>query len=241
MNADVHAAFSRGSGSELIDNGIRPAKMRALISSSALAVNFFGFWAGRSPHSSLLANAMELPDGLLEVTFEEKCPTGLRGIPPNLDVFLRWESAVLGIESKFTEWMTPKKPRLAEFRQKYLANDALWERYGLPRCQAVAHAHGSGSLGFQHLDVAQLLKHALGLVACHGPSARLGYVYWDDRGTGGEAHAQELREFENLIADELGFRAWRYQKLATALSGANQKTDALEHHLSAFVARYGQD
>jgi hypothetical protein len=44
LNAQSKVAFDQGSGSELQDRPTGPAKMRALHSSSALAVNFFDAW-----------------------------------------------------------------------------------------------------------------------------------------------------------------------------------------------------
>ncbi len=44
LNVKSRVAFDSGSGSELRDQPNGPAKMRALHSSSALAVNFFDYW-----------------------------------------------------------------------------------------------------------------------------------------------------------------------------------------------------
>src|SRR6476619_2721205 len=44
LNPDTRAEFERADGGELNDEGRRPAKMLSLISSAALAVNFFDAW-----------------------------------------------------------------------------------------------------------------------------------------------------------------------------------------------------
>jgi hypothetical protein len=44
LNESTRKAFEQGSGSELQDTASRPAKIKALHSSSALAVNFFDRW-----------------------------------------------------------------------------------------------------------------------------------------------------------------------------------------------------
>ena len=44
LNLQTEVEFANADGSELRDSGNRPAKMRALVSSSALAVNFFDSW-----------------------------------------------------------------------------------------------------------------------------------------------------------------------------------------------------
>ena len=58
LNPKSKSSFDQGSGSELEDTPRRPAKMRALHSSSALAVNFFDTWV--ASENSPLLNALEL-------------------------------------------------------------------------------------------------------------------------------------------------------------------------------------
>ena len=58
-----------------------PAKMKALYSSSDLAVNVFDYW---SQHDvAPLAAALALDESILSVAFEAQYPTGLGGNPPN--------------------------------------------------------------------------------------------------------------------------------------------------------------
>lgn len=56
MTTKTKSAFERGSGSELKDTPTRPAKMKALHSSSALAVNVFDSWV--SQENSRLQKAL---------------------------------------------------------------------------------------------------------------------------------------------------------------------------------------
>ena len=113
MSTGAEEAFSLGSGAEMNDwpaSDDRPgqaAKMRALHSSSALAVNVFDFWTERDLSRVLTALGVTPERGTLE--FEKKLPTGARGIPPNVDVVIRLsDGGYVGIESKFTEWMMAK-------------------------------------------------------------------------------------------------------------------------------------
>jgi len=76
--------FREGDGSELSDVGTRRAKMRALLSSSALAVNFFDAW-GETPKDGL-AEALGLPEPISQLHFEHTCrryPLGYRGADHN--------------------------------------------------------------------------------------------------------------------------------------------------------------
>jgi hypothetical protein len=86
LSAKAGAAFAAGDGGELTDSRSRPAKMRALHSSSALAVNVFDFWTTHDP--TPLAEALQLEHPIVDVGFECKLSTGLPGNPPNLDVVL---------------------------------------------------------------------------------------------------------------------------------------------------------
>lgn len=107
LSLAAKASFDIGSGSELRDGKTRPAKMRALHSSSALVVNVFDYWCERD--TSPLMEALEVGAATEPPHFEAQFPTGLQGVPPNLDVAICLRSGItLAIESKFCEWLTPK-------------------------------------------------------------------------------------------------------------------------------------
>ncbi|RYZ83313.1 MAG: hypothetical protein EOP06_20205, partial [Proteobacteria bacterium] len=180
--------FGNGGGSELIDTNSRPAKMKALHSSAALAVNFFDYWtsAGVAP----LAKAMRFEDvgekaDIRKFEFERQYPTGLGGNPPNLDIAIEFESGfTIAIESKFTEWMTPKSMNKESFRPTYFPPDyGVWRERGLPSCQRLAEAISRGEEYFRWLDVPQLLKHALGLATALSDKFSLHYIYFDSFGS----------------------------------------------------------
>src|SRR6266545_2947419 len=59
--------FTNGDGSELTDARTRPAKMRALASSSALAVNFFDAW--RDLDKAALSKALNMRAPIAEIQF----------------------------------------------------------------------------------------------------------------------------------------------------------------------------
>jgi hypothetical protein len=231
LSPAARTAFEAGAGSEL-------AKMGSLISSSALAFNFFGPFEQDAARRHALARAMDLDQEILELHFERKCPAGMAGTPPHLDVLLDLGTLVMGIESKFTEWLVPKASKTAAFDLRYLQRrEKLWETAGLPRSQQLAEAIASGELQFAHVDALQLLKHALGLRACFGERAALAYVYLERPGEVGTAHVRELDTFTSALAPELGFQSWTYQDIFTGLR--RQQVDApLDAHLKVFAERY---
>jgi len=226
LNESTKAAFETGSGSELQDTGSRPAKMKALHSSSALAVNFFDCWVGTE--AAQLRKVLGLETGVLSIVFEEQCPTGLGGIPPNLDIALRLEDGhVVGIESKFSEWLPRHSKGYEPFKPKYFASESgLWAERGFPKAQVLAEQMRSKDIAFNHLNAAQLLKHALGLATRFGRDISLGYLYLDWPGPESELHSAEIDRFASLIDENMRFRVWTYNNLIKSLvsvSGVNER------------------
>lgn len=219
LSPSTRAAFERGGGSELRERGAAPPKMHALHSSAVLAVNFFDRWTGKDAHPLLEAFGI---DGELEsLDFEARFPTGLPGNPPNLDVTLELRSGkVVAIESKFTEWLTPKRPNRPPFKGKYFEGGMeFWARQGLPKCQRLAAALMDRSERFRFLDVPQLLKHALGLATQRPGKFALRYLYFDLDGPVGDQHRAEIDRAIGLVGDDLEFGASSYQDLYRKLCG----------------------
>lgn len=210
--------FSNGSGSELLDTPLRPAKMKALHSSAALAVNFFDYWTERSP--DLLLTALGLGIAPTSIEFEAQFPTGLEGNPPNLDIAFRFRSGlVVGVESKFSEWLTPKSPNKESFKPKYFDGPVgLWATKELPACQRLAEALHSGRIQFRYLDAPQLLKHALGLATQHPGYFELYYLFFDCPGFESEVHRSEVVRFAELVGTDFRFRWSNYQDVFNRLT-----------------------
>ncbi len=235
LSARALAAFEAGGGAELHDRPGLPAKMKALHSSAALVVNVFDYWSecdqdgdgsgefAQRPRCEALLRALHMDADLrLPLRFEAQLPTGLPGNPPNLDVLLELTSGVsVGIESKFTEWLTAKRTNRPQFRPKYFDKGAKpWTRSGMPHCQALVSEMLSGSERFRMLDAAQLLKHALGLAAHNPGRFSLIYLYFDWPCPAAQTHQDELARFGERIGAEIGFRALTYQDLFGRLAGS---------------------
>lgn len=217
MTAKTKSDFERGSGSELQDTPTRPAKMKALHSSSALAVNFFDSWLNQD--KSALQKALKIDKEISAVSFEEQFPTGLTGNPPNLDVVLVLTGgSTIGIESKFSEWLAPKSENKVPFKLKYFPpGPGIWSDRGLPASQELANQMHRGVIQFRYLDAPQLLKHALGLATQLGDQFSLYYTYLDWPGKESKVHREEVNRFTELVGDELRFKAVTYQQLLLSL------------------------
>lgn len=219
LSQGAEAAFSSGAGSELLGTGRGSPKMAALHSSAALAVNVFDYWTGRSLES--LAAALALDETPVDFRFEATFSTGLRGTPPTLDVAFRFhDSKVVGVESKFTEWLTTKSHFGNNFSTSYFPPDGgLWKKVGLLGAQALADALHAGEERFVYLDAAQLLKHMLGLANQHRGTAALLYIFYDwPAGPESAVHHAEISRFSRLVGIELPFAWATYQGLFERLA-----------------------
>ena len=223
LSNPARLAFERGAGSELSGH------MRALHSSSALAVNFFDYWSERAKTSILSALGV-VPDEGNALDFEAQFRTGLGGTPPHLDVAItRISGFVVGIESKFTEHLKRSTRGKSKFTVSYFPKSGgLWTGKGLPACQELAESlwaeelRGGGRQRFEYMDARQLLKHALGLATQLGSRFSLCYLYYDWPGNRAEAHRREIDSFNELVGGEIGFNALTYQQVFAILMDSGQ-------------------
>ena len=219
LSGEIRAQFDSASGGEL-DRKERPGKMRSLRSSSALGVNFFAPWVGRS--LTPLARALRVTLSDSTVTFEKQFRHGLGSIPPNVDVVLdTLQDRPLGIESKFTEPYGSRPPHPAINKKYFASGRTRWADLGLPKCQRLASEIGHGEQ-FHRLGAGQLLKHILGLANSTGRAPRLLCIWFDSGCLEAREHRDELDRFANLIDASMEFSALTYQEAIASLSTAEE-------------------
>lgn len=199
---DIQTDFAQGSGNELA------GKFRAAHSSSALAANTFGPWRTNPPSLHLLGKT-----GFTSLQFERQCPTGLGGIPPNLDLVVEGTATVIGVESKFLEFLSPKQP---EFTASYTPEN-------LPQMEPCwARLMDDLKAGpKQYLDGAQLVRHYLGLrnqPEFKGRKIILLNVFWEPENWADfpeyRQHRTELAAFQEAVKDsEVTFVWMSYPEL----------------------------
>jgi hypothetical protein len=218
--SDFIDEVGRGGGSELkprFRNGkkMKP-KFQAVHSSCALAVNSFGTLKKE-------ATGRDWPGlGLAELNaliFEKKLSTGIKGSLANLDVYITSPTSILGIESKFTEYLTPKAPVFAPaFVSEKLDVEPCW--------WTILKTHRDSQLRRkQYLDVAQLIKHYLGLRRAVRKAEvkdtrkiTLLYLFWEPlNATDFQVfadHRAEIKSFEHEIkGTDVKFVSMTYQDL----------------------------
>lgn len=214
-SAMCKAEFAAGDGSEF-GSKERIGKILALHSSSALAVNFFEYWRGKDLEA--LSDGLRLASTPSSFEFERKFKTGLGGIAPNLDVTLDiGDGQVYAIECKFTE--PYRRSAQKQFlKEKYFPDTcSLWSGIGLPGCQVVAEKLKAKDHDYELLDVAQLLKHMLGLGRFgkeRGHSWHLCCLWYSVGESLSKRHRRELEQFAaDLGADAQRFTSMTYQEL----------------------------
>ena len=228
----IRADFDAADGQEF-GSAARRGKIAALHSSSALAVNFFGYWVEQTRRDRL-AKVLPIAD-VAEMRFEQKFPTGVGPRSPNLDVVLYSRTnALLAIESKYCEsFGSPKKA--SALQDKYFPKGiALWTAVGLSGAQNAAETLRA-NMPFRYLDAPQLLKHLLGL-GNRGGEWHLMLLWYVPPDLESEFET-EAREFRHLLRDDGSRFSWMaYQRLWSNLQPLLAPEDA--KYESYIAARY---
>ncbi|MGQ0816111.1 MAG: PGN_0703 family putative restriction endonuclease [Gemmatimonadota bacterium] len=220
LTPSTRAAFDAADGGEF-GRGSGRAKIHALHSSSALAVNVFDYWTTRD--RTRLAAALNLGYPVEEIRFEQQFPTGVGSRSPNIDVVLYVANErALAIESKFCE---PFSPRSKTIQDKYFPRRGkLWARAGLEGAQHAADALRSASR-FKFVDAPQLLKHMLGLARTRLQWHLL--LLWYVPPNYRQRMSNEAEDFRTLLrGDAARFSVMSYQALWHRLYPAVASADA---------------
>ena len=227
LNSAVVGAFKNGDGNEIEQHGEIPAKMQALHSSSALAVNAFQYWMDKE--ISIIASACGLckrgSDKPYKISFERKFTIDERfKFGPNIDVVIENSGSIkaFAIECKFTEAYSREHPDLKE---KYISLNKIWD--DIPSIYQLAKTISPKDNDFEHLHPAQLIKHILALKKEYGIKGfRLLYLWYDAFGEEGFSHKEEIGRFAKICKEDgIMFHSLSYQELIMRL-----RQDYLDEH-----------
>jgi hypothetical protein len=155
---------------EQLPGSIDRARLRSPHSVTALTVNSFLRWRDATDQLPLAGWI-----GFDAVQFEVRCPTGLRGTPPHLDlVALRGEAAI-AVTARCFEYLSRRKTAVAASYDQLLATIPELEpwRRQLERLRAQPQH-------YRHIDAGALIKFALALGRTfpERPTTLL-YLYWE--------------------------------------------------------------
>jgi hypothetical protein len=239
----IRACYERGDGNELERKFFSPE------SSAALAANAFGLFLGREALLPPLPGTADLGWPATFVDLESPLRLPWRGgRHPNLDVVIATRMSLIGVESKRYEPFRGKSaPTLsaAYDRDVWGDNMAGYERIRI--------GLRDKSVSYPHLDAAQLVKHALGLLTAtrkgtphSGKRPILHYLFaepetWasgrpvaaQDRLT----HREEIRDFAAAVAgNEVTFLSGSYDELM--VEWALSHDSVVREHAAAVEGRF---
>lgn len=224
MSKETIDQFSAGDGGELKGSSFRPAKMRALHSSSAIGVNFFHYWKSKKEaykiaHSCGLCS--DTNKSSIKISFEQQFPISESfQFDPNIDVVIENDDnsrfKVFAIECKYSEAYGSYGHSGVD--QKYFYLDSLWK--DIPNTYELAKSISPDDNEYKFLHPAQLIKHILGLKKKYGKSAfRLLYLWYDVLGEDGSQHRNEIKKFANIAkSDKINFSSISYQEVIESMS-----------------------
>lgn len=215
--------FEDGNGQEILGTQENPAKMQALHSSSAIAVNLFQYWQKRGMISEIAAACgfcRQQSDYSEHLVFEEKHrikPNFI--IPPNIDVVIHNKVPapyeLFAVECKFSEAYGGRAH--GGLKSKYLDEKSLWT--DLSALERLANEINPDDHRYTYLHAAQLIKHILGLKTSVGKEKiKLLYLWYDVLGKDGAVHREEVEDFTKIAeSDGVRFHAMTYQELINIL------------------------
>lgn len=200
-------------------NEIGSGKFRSPESSAALAVNCFGWFISHPLRFPALPGIeADNPVEMVDIEFTARFPWA-GGRHPWLDAVVQTPQVLIGVESKrFEPFRDNKSVSMSSAYDKPVWGDKMG------RYEAMRDKLRSGAALFRHLDAAQLVKHAFGLVTEARRRSRrpaLYYIFAEPACRDGKPvppsdiarHRQELSDFAAAVeGDEVSFHAGSYRE-----------------------------
>jgi hypothetical protein len=210
------------------------ARLRQPQSATALAINSFLRWQTAPEQLSL-----DRWTGFDAIQLVVRCPTGLRGTPPHLDVLALRDNAAVAVTVRCTEYLSRRRsPVAASYDRLLAATPGLdpWLRQ-LGQLRAAPDER-------QHIDLGALVKHALALGRTFPdrPTSLL-YLYWEPldavRFDEFATHRRELAELSEAVGDaRVGFASRSINSLWRDWD-AQASPPWVRRHVARLRARYG--
>ena len=231
---EIEREIKDGGGGELSKTDDGEPKFHAVHSSCALCVNNFAMVKYHKENISLFGSS-----AFKVAQFERKLKTDISN--PNLDFYLRNDTSVIGIESKFTEILEAKIDHTNKNLDKYLV-----AKLKLPSGFNDIIEYYINCKERLYLDAAQLLKHMIGMFneaaeVKAGAELSLIYLYWvpsnwkEKEIEPYQKHEEELKKFiEQISGFSVKFEAYTYIDFWKIL----EKNEALKTYVDKLKKRY---
>ena len=162
------------------------SRLRQPDSGASLAVNSFTNWR-RNPRQLRFAGET----GFDQLRFDARCPTGIRGTPPLLELIAGNDNAVVAVTARCAEYLVTRPRKLATAYDGIKPTAAL-----APWLEVLAQLRDEPGR-YRYVDAAALLKHAVGLgQTFRNRPIKLVYLFWEptdaDRYAAFAEHRAEL-------------------------------------------------
>ncbi len=187
---DTKDLFIKGVAERDLPISLGRARIHTPHSGMALTINSFFPWK-RASHQLELAHH----DGFDAIQFDVRCPTGLRGTPPHLDLLALRDDRAVGVIVRSVEYLTRRKSTIATSYDALLAQTP-----GMKQWHDHLAAWRDSEVSYQHVDLAALAKYATALRQTFPdrPSTLL-YLYWEPL----DAEAYDAFQHHRLELDGL--------------------------------------
>lgn len=146
-----------------------PVRLRQPETAAAMALNSFLVWRDR-PRDLRLGDRGAFTD----LRFAARCPTGVRGTPPYLDLIAANEEALVTVTARGPDYLARKPSRLARAYADISLPDQMhgW--------RALLQDLLGEPARFRHVDAPALVKNAIGIFRTFpGHRATLLYLFWE--------------------------------------------------------------
>jgi hypothetical protein len=228
--------------SDLLIDGVRPEQLPASIhrtrlrspdSAAALAVNSFLPWQDATDQLPLGGWT-----GFDAIQFDVRCPTGLRGTPPHLDLLALRVEAAVAVTVRCIEYLSRRKTAVAPSYDRLLAATPgldPWRRQ-LERLRGEPRR-------YRHVDLGALIKFAVALGRTFPERLTvLLYLFWEpldaDRFEEFVRHRHELAELQQALGDaRVTFAAQSFRAMWQQWAERG-RPDWVADHLDRLRARY---
>ena len=159
-----------GIDDEQLPDSLDRSRLRSPDSAGALTINTFLRWQ-QAPRDLPLGGYA----GFDAIQFEVRCPTGLRGTPPHLDLLALRDGAAVAVTARCTEYLSRRKSPVASSYDRLLA-----ETHGIELWRSLLEQSRTGPARHRYVDLGALVKHALALGRTFPdrPTTLL-YLYWE--------------------------------------------------------------
>lgn len=139
-------------------------------SGMALAINSFIPW--RNAADQLVLGGCR---GFDAIQFDVRCPTGLRGTPPHLDLLALRDDHAVAVTVRSVEYLTRKSSAISN---SY--DDLLAKTQGIDSWRDHLADWRAGRVNYRHIDLPALVKYVTALGRTFPDrSSTLLYLYWE--------------------------------------------------------------